>query len=228
MITLRASSRSIFSRATATRSSCFLGGSQVRLELLGLVFEALVPFQPSLAGLCAFERFPPVLHALLNRVDSLRNELGLRGEVEDDLARAEVGVLGRHTAGDLASLHAARERACHLHLAEQVGGDSFQLLEGGLPCRVELVQLLLERLDLVAGQHADVVFVLVVLLAGCSEQRRELGEAGALGLHLGEDLGELAREDVCIRNQLRSPTTGGNGLEVGLQLIDVAAKAPRI
>ena len=86
-----------------------------------------------------------------------------------------------------------------LQLGIQVRGQRLQLLERRLPAGLELLQLVLELLDLVAGQDAGVVLVLVVLVVGGGEQRVELGEAGALGLHLGEHLGELALEDVLRR-----------------------------
>lgn len=85
-----------------------LGGAQVGFQLLGLVLERLVSLKTRLTRLRALKCLPPVLYAPPDRLDPLRGELGLDGEVEDDLARTEVGVLGRHPADDVASLDAIR------------------------------------------------------------------------------------------------------------------------
>ena len=101
------------------------------------------------------------------------------------------------------------------------------LFLGELGLGLGFLQLGLERLDFVARQDAGVVAVLVVLFIGGGEERGQFGEAQALLLHLGEHLGKLALEDVVVRDQLRPPAAGGDGLEVGLEIVDVAREVRR-
>ena len=101
-----------------------------------------------------------------------------------------------------------------------IGVARFLLRE--LRLRSQLLQRGLEPLHLVAGEHAGVIAVLVILLIRGGEDRGQLGEAQPLALHLREHLGELALEDVVVRNQLRTPAAEGHGFELRLEELEVS------
>ena len=80
-------------------------------------------------------------------------------------------------------------------------------------------------LAIVAGQHAAfvrLVAVLVVFLIRRREQGIEFGETQALLFHVGQHFWELAREDVVVGDEFRTPAAGGHGFEVGLEVFHVA------
>jgi len=87
-----------------------------------------------------------------------------------------------------------------------------------------LLQLGLERLDLLGGEHAGVVAILVILLIGGGKQGRKLGQPQALLLVLGQQFRELALQNVGIMDQLCPPAAGGDRLEVGLQVFHIAGE----
>ena len=89
---------------------------------------------------------------------------------------------------------------------------------------VEFLQLGLESLHLVAGEHAGVVAVLVVLLIRCGEEGGQFGQAQAVLFHLGQHLGELALQDVVVRDEFRPPAGEGDGFELGLEELEVTGQ----
>ncbi len=98
------------------------------------------------------------------------------------------------------------------------------LLLGDLRLRLGFLQVRLEALDLFGGENAGIVRILVVLFVGGGKERGEFGEAEALGFDLGEQFWELALEDFGIGNELGTPAAGGNGFQVGFEVVDVAGE----
>ncbi len=105
-------------------------------------------------------------------------------------------------------------------------GDKFRQVAFLFLCELGLgvgfLQFGLECFDFVARQNAGVVAVFVVFFIGGGKERGQLSEAQTLLLHLGEQFGKLALENVVVGNQLRSPAAGGDGFEVGFEIVHVA------
>jgi hypothetical protein len=77
----------------------------------------------------------------------------------------------------------------------------------------------LQRLDLIGGQHAGVLGVLEIFFAGGGEQGLQFGQARMLLFQFGQHLRKLALQDVCVGDQFRAPAAGGDGFEVGGELL---------
>ena len=109
---------------------------------------------------------------------------------------------------------------------EQSASDKLGLVGlfflGELGLGVGFLQFRFECFDLLARQNAGVVAVFVVFLIGGGEERGKLSEAQTLLFHLSEQLGKLALQNIVVGNQFRSPAAGGDGFEVGLEIVHVA------
>ena len=82
---------------------------------------------------------------------------------------------------------------------------------------------------MLATQHAGIVLVLEILIIGGGEKRTQLINPRALCGHFLDQFGELALQDIIVRDQLRPPAAGGNGLQIDLQPVDrLGHRAPQL
>jgi hypothetical protein len=89
---------------------------------------------------------------------------------------------------------------------------------------VGLLPIRFEALDLIGGEDAGVVRILIVFFVGGGKKRGEFGHTEALSFHFGEQFGELALEDFGVGDELGTPAAGGDGFEVGFEVVDVAGE----